>query len=174
MPSVANLGIPNETTLTQTVRIEYDHGRSITKERLDVKKRDLLVILLSMVAVAAGAVLVNHFVFEHKAAAKRTAPTEPALARALQSCQADGATIETAISAFNATNPGLVPTESELTSSQLGGPYLQSWANDPRYYSFTLSNGVLYLSAGTSPELGAFASTQYKFVGPSTCLRIGL
>jgi hypothetical protein len=45
-------------------------------------------------------------------------------AQAKSACEADGATVETAMSAYVATNPGKVPTMAALVSSARGGPYI--------------------------------------------------
>ena len=139
-----------------------------------MKRRDLVVILLGMVVIAAGAILVNHYAFAHESLPPITTTTTDSLAKSYRACVADGATIETAIAAFKAENPDLNPTESTLISGGLGGPYLQSWAYNPRFYSFSLMNGVLYLHAGTSGFLTALPSTRFRFTGPSSCLKIGL
>lgn len=133
----------------------------------------MLVILMAMVVIAAGAVLVNHYAFGHKSPTPTTTTSAP-FAQALRACEADGATLATAIAAFEAENPNLMPTESDLVSSGLGGPYIGSWAYNPEFYSFTLSKGILYLHAGTDGFLSALPSARFKFVGPRTCLKIGL
>src|ERR1019366_2039734 len=52
-------------------------------------------------------------------------------------CQADGATVSTAISAFSAQNPGIAVTQGAtgvatglLGNGAQGGPYLPSWPNN--------------------------------------------
>lgn len=89
-------------------------------------------------------------------------------AQALQSCEADGATISVAMAAFNAQHPGVTVTESDLTGTTKGGPYLESWANNPQYYSFTLVGGTLYLQGASS------GSQVIAYTGPSSCVSIGL
>src|SRR5579863_2141365 len=53
----------------------------------------------------------------------------------LAACQADGATVSTAISAFEAQNPNTSLTTAELinTAGGFGGPYVQSWPSATSY-----------------------------------------
>jgi ABC-type glycerol-3-phosphate transport system substrate-binding protein len=132
-----------------------------------VKRRDLFMIVLAMMIVAAGAVLLNHYAFAGKSAPPTTT-TIPSLARAYRACVADGETISTAIAAFQAQNPGLTATEPELLGNALGGPYLQSWANAPTFYTYSLNNGVLLLRGATA------GSPAVVFDGPQSCSEIGL
>jgi hypothetical protein len=135
----------------------------------------MFIILFAMVVIAAGAVAVNHYAFNHTTSPTTTITTsEDPFAKTLRACQSDGATVSTAIAAFRAENPSLNPTESELIGSALGGPYLTSWPSNPGFYSFSLSNGILYLSPGTSGFLTAMPSTRFRYVGPRTCSRFGL
>jgi prepilin-type N-terminal cleavage/methylation domain-containing protein len=81
---------------------------------------------------------------------------------AAASCQADGATVSTALAAFNAQNPTVLanvpgtgtagtfyPTnpyasetaaqmEAILSGTSYGGPYIQSWPNNLPHYAYTL------------------------------------
>ena len=71
---------------------------------------------------------------------------------AVAACQADGATVNTAMAAFAAQNPGLAvsggATGNLVTSgSTLGGPYLQSWPSNPSHYTFAISGGALSVTA---------------------------
>ena len=88
----------------------------------------------------------------------------------LAACQADGATVSTALAAFKAQNPSSTNfTESDLTKSSTatGGPYIQSWPNNSSY-SFTISaKGVL-----TVENLANSKTATYS--GPDACKTIGL
>ena len=88
--------------------------------------------------------------------------------QALLACRADGATISTAIAAFESQNPGVIPTEAALLSSARGGPYLNGWANNPRFYRFTIVKGVLEVQAGR------VGSKPTRYVGMEACRKIGL
>jgi prepilin-type N-terminal cleavage/methylation domain-containing protein len=85
---------------------------------------------------------------------------------AVAACQADGATVTTAIAALETQYPGTTLTSTGLTSNAKGGPYLQSWPNNSSHYSFTVSgtteSGALTLVAAN----GTFNGT---YVGPSSC-----
>jgi general secretion pathway protein G len=66
---------------------------------------------------------------------------------AIAACQADGATVETAIAAWNAQNTSGTVTAASLTS----GGYLVSFPNNTSHYQFAISGGVLYeANAGVS------------------------
>jgi general secretion pathway protein G len=78
---------------------------------------------------------------------------------AAASCSADGATISTALSAFNAENPGVLngsatntanatTMETDLTATAKGGPYIQSWPSNLPHYAYQLAWGTK-TAAGT-------------------------
>ena len=73
-------------------------------------------------------------------------------------CQADGATVSTAIAAFHAQNPNVTPTKSLLTATtstfNTGGPYIQSWPNATSYSYTLLPRPAARTRALTSPRLG--------------------
>jgi type II secretion system protein G len=88
---------------------------------------------------------------------------------AVAACQADGATVNTAIAAYYANNGAYPTTQANLTSTvaatSVGGPYIQSWPNNTTHYTFTLgSNGAFTV---TGPETSAVAAT---WNGASTCV----
>lgn len=66
---------------------------------------------------------------------------------ATAACQADGATVSTAIQAFATQNPSVTPTVNGLlngTAADNNTAYLQSWpANDPHYEFALTSDGEL-------------------------------
>ena len=81
-------------------------------------------------------------------------------------CQADGATVSTAISAFNAQNPGVTVTQGLLTGSADGGPYLQSWPSNGTLYAFSITAaGKLQIAI---PSTG----TPGNYTGPQSCASI--
>ena len=59
---------------------------------------------------------------------------------AVSACQADAKTVSTAVSAFQADNPGVTPTQTNLTTTvtTYKGPFLQSWPSNSSYYTITL------------------------------------
>jgi prepilin-type N-terminal cleavage/methylation domain-containing protein len=80
---------------------------------------------------------------------------------ALAACEADGATVSTALATFNTQNPSftgttnytqadLLPSASGGTpTGVIGGPYLQSWPSNLPHYAFVLStSGVLQIVTG--------------------------
>lgn len=82
---------------------------------------------------------------------------------ALASCEADGATVSTALSAFNAQNPSFAGTalytQADLLPSStggsptgvIGGPYIQSWPSNLPHYAFELTtSGVLDVATGVT------------------------
>jgi general secretion pathway protein G len=86
---------------------------------------------------------------------------------AVAACQADGATVSTAISALNAQYPGALTgvgvtalsEEAFLTSTSSGGPYISSWPSNPGHYAFALYNGTLGLEITGPAGTTAFAPT---------------
>jgi general secretion pathway protein G len=85
---------------------------------------------------------------------------------AVAACQADGATVQTAIAAFNNINPGVSATTALLTGSSSGGPYIQSWPSNGSHYTYQLSAGALQIVAPTAS--GSAASTA-AYTGPTQC-----
>jgi prepilin-type N-terminal cleavage/methylation domain-containing protein len=113
---------------------------------------------------------------------------------AVAACQADGATVSTAMSAFNAQNPGLLvgtPAVEQglLLGSADGGPYISSWPSNPTHYAFALFSGTLGLQVpgpaagtawvptaafatptGTGSYVGSAAGgAGAAYTGPSSC-----
>lgn len=96
---------------------------------------------------------------------------------ALSACQADGATVSTAISAFNAQNgTATAPDISSLLGTASGGPYLSSWPTNGTHYGFGLSSGTLIVeapwtaSAGTYPSaIGTAIAGGIAYTGPASC-----
>ena len=84
----------------------------------------------------------------------------------LSACQADGATVSTAIAAFHAENASATPSSALLTGTTEGGPYIQSWPSNSTY-SFSLANGVLKVT-------NIKTTTSATYTGPSACKTIGL
>jgi prepilin-type N-terminal cleavage/methylation domain-containing protein len=81
-------------------------------------------------------------------------------------CEADGATVSTALAAFNNQNPNATATEPDLlngTSANGMNPYIQSWPSNDPHYAFSLdTNGVLDLTVPTG------GSTN-PYTGVSSC-----
>jgi general secretion pathway protein G len=92
---------------------------------------------------------------------------------AVSACQADGATVNTAMAAYNANNGSVATTQGMLTSTASGGPYLQSWPANYSHYAFALdSSGTLYVIAQitgvaptTTPPTG-----WTKWIGAASCV----
>ena len=87
---------------------------------------------------------------------------------AIAACQADGATVSTAISAFNAQNPGTTVTETLLTGTADGGPYIQSWPNNLPHYIFAINAGVLQVATLPAGNVTS-GSTFANYTGPGSC-----
>ena len=90
---------------------------------------------------------------------------------AVAACQADGATVNTAMAAFSAENGSTTVTQAQLTGTTEGGPFLQSWPNNPTHYDFAIYSGKLYEhignTAGTAPTAGPTGWNLWA--GASTC-----
>ena len=83
---------------------------------------------------------------------------------AIAACQADGATVSTAMSAYVAENSGAAPSASLLTTTPSATqPFLRSWPSNAPHYAFTITlAGQLQVSV---PSSAAAAN----YVGPSSC-----
>ena len=87
----------------------------------------------------------------------------------LAACQADGATVSTALAAFNAQNPNTTATQALLTGKTDGGPYIQSWPNATSYsYALTGTPGAYVLTVTATTPVTGFA-TSATYTGPSVC-----
>ena len=86
---------------------------------------------------------------------------------AVESCQADGATVAVALAAFHAQNRGVTPSESALTRRDHGGPYLEGWPHST-HYSFSLGKSGTLLVA-VPP-----ASKSVAYRGPANCSGAGI
>ncbi len=88
---------------------------------------------------------------------------------AIAACQADGATVSTAMSAYTAQNSGANATALLLTTTPSASqPYLQSWPNNLPHYAFQITSGVLQVSvapAGIVTGTGSYNT----YAGPSSC-----
>jgi general secretion pathway protein G len=107
---------------------------------------------------------------------------------AVAACQADGATITSAIADFNNENPSTlvsIPALLTGTSENGGQPYLQSWPANSPHYAFTISTGVgtptpnataagqLEVSVSPEDNVNAADMTQYNpYTGPSSCAEV--
>jgi prepilin-type N-terminal cleavage/methylation domain-containing protein len=99
---------------------------------------------------------------------------------AVAACQADGATVASAISVFNHENENTTVTIGDLTSgsaASLGGPYISSWPSNGTHYAFGISAGTLIVeapwptafSATTPTATGTNLSSGIAYTGPSSC-----
>jgi prepilin-type N-terminal cleavage/methylation domain-containing protein len=94
---------------------------------------------------------------------------------ARSACQADGATVSSAISDLNNEHPNIfvatastspASAENLLLGSAYGGPYLSSWPDNAPHYAFSISTaGVLMVSVDISGSL----NTPVPYAGPSSC-----
>jgi hypothetical protein len=117
---------------------------------------------------------------------------------AIAACQADGATVSTAMSALNAQYPGALVAAGTGNASETalmlgsasGGPYLSSWPSNPGHYAFALFSGVLgieipgpaagttwvptaaFSTAATYTSSTASAGTGFIYSGPSSCTNV--
>jgi len=105
---------------------------------------------------------------------------------AVAACQADGATVVTAISTFENQNPtvgviGVNNATVTLTSGALlagggytGDPYLQSWPSNSPHYQYTIAtsaggSGAGAWSAGNLLLAVPYTGTAALYLGPSSC-----
>jgi prepilin-type N-terminal cleavage/methylation domain-containing protein len=84
---------------------------------------------------------------------------------AVAACQADGATVSSAIAVWETQYPGTAVSQANLTGTTDGGPYIQSWPNNSAHYAFTLNGGTT--PSALQIAVGTAAAAQYN--GPSSC-----
>jgi general secretion pathway protein G len=89
---------------------------------------------------------------------------------AVAACKSDGATISTALAAYNTDNSGLTAADQTYLlagapAAVTGGPFLQSWP-DNTHYTYTLAAGVLSLSYTAASAANDFSG---PYTGPSVC-----
>jgi prepilin-type N-terminal cleavage/methylation domain-containing protein len=90
---------------------------------------------------------------------------------AVAACQADGATVSTALAAFNAQNAGVTATSGKLVSGTTAssGPYIQSWPSNLPHYKFQIAAGVLQVDVAPAGKVAAGSTTWVNYVGPTSC-----
>ena len=96
---------------------------------------------------------------------------------ATAACQADGATVSTAIAAFNAQNSGTTATQALLlsgTAANGNSPYIQSWPSNGTHYAFGIVAGALVIEAPgdatwlATPTNGGTLATGIAYAGPNS------
>jgi len=85
---------------------------------------------------------------------------------AIAACKADGASVATAIAAYDAANSALPSSTSQLVGANA---YLAAWPANTAHYLFALDgSGVEWVAiAGTTDPVGTGAWAQ--FTGPNSC-----
>ncbi len=107
---------------------------------------------------------------------------------ATSACQADGATVSTAIQAFNTQNPGATVNETDLlsgTPEDNNTAYIQSWpSNDPHYEFALTTDGQLAVqfpstdiwsngeTGGSSTDLAGTPTGGELYAGAGTCANL--
>jgi general secretion pathway protein G len=92
----------------------------------------------------------------------------------LAACQADGATVSTAIAAFHAQNPNVTPSSTLLTATtstkKTGGPYIQSWPNATSYvYTLITKPGSTNATLDVAKLTNGKAAAAVAYAGPASC-----
>lgn len=93
----------------------------------------------------------------------------------LAACQADGATVSTAIAAFHAQNPNVTPTKALLTATtstqDTGGPYIQSWPSATSYqYTLVTKAGSTNATLDVQKlNNGSAVGSAIAYTGPASC-----
>jgi len=106
---------------------------------------------------------------------------------AVAACEADGATISTAMSIFKNQNQNVAVTTAGLlngTTANGNSSYIQSWPNNTPHYAFALSTGAGAPGNATAPNqlevsiipagnVNAATLTDYNpYVGPASCVGV--
>jgi len=81
----------------------------------------------------------------------------------VSTCNTDALTVETAVAAFHAENPGVKVTSQLLTGNTDGGPYLASWPTSGTRYaiSVTPAGAVMVAAPPTARKI--------SYAGSKTC-----
>jgi len=80
---------------------------------------------------------------------------------AKSACAADAKTVETAVAAFEANNPGVTPTQTNLTTGTTAT--LKSWPSNPSHYYI----GIGQVTSSPADEVDVFAGTSSVSPPPS-------
>jgi prepilin-type N-terminal cleavage/methylation domain-containing protein len=105
---------------------------------------------------------------------------------AIAACQADGATVSSAIAAFNTQNPGNLVTPAKLLTGTVEDgdtPYLQSMPANLPHYDFVISTaagspanatagGQLLVATLPADNVVPASSTYNLYMGPTSCLGV--
>lgn len=106
---------------------------------------------------------------------------------AVAACQADGATLSTALAAYNAQNTAPATYSADattgiVTSNLIGANNgIQSWPSNDPHYAYAIVGGVLYIEAG-GPATGPWVITAAPgspsitagepYTGPGLCTTV--
>jgi general secretion pathway protein G len=103
---------------------------------------------------------------------------------AIAACQADGATVSTALATYHSQNAGTadaVATQAKMlsgTTANSNSPYLQSWPSNSPHYAFGIVGGALYIEVpfttlwNTTPANGGTLATGMPYTAPANCTTV--
>jgi general secretion pathway protein G len=158
------------STDVMSVRVETPPTREPLYHRVgDARREHGFTLIELLVVIVVLGILAAVVIFALTGVTAKTA---------VGACQADGATIASAISVFNNQNPGTTVTIGELVTgtSSLGGQYVSSWPSNGTHYGFGMSAGTLIVQApwasasGTYPSAtGAGIASGIAYTGPTSC-----
>ncbi len=83
---------------------------------------------------------------------------------AVAACKSDAKTVETAVAAFQADNPGVTVTSGLLTGTADSGPFLKSFPSNPTHYYIGIAQAT---GAGNGEVDVALAATAVPGSGAS-------
>jgi prepilin-type N-terminal cleavage/methylation domain-containing protein len=81
-------------------------------------------------------------------------------------CNTDAKTVQTALTAFQANNPGSTANQTSLTTSAttFGGPFIQTWPTNTGY-----TIGLVGSGASQTVGVGIGSATPTTYAGASSC-----
>jgi prepilin-type N-terminal cleavage/methylation domain-containing protein len=84
----------------------------------------------------------------------------------VSACNTDARTVQTALVAFQANNPGSTATQTSLTTTATtyGGPFIQTWPSNTGY-----TIGLVGSGASQTVGVGIGSATPTTYAGPTSC-----